>query len=461
MSRRPIHILVIVLATLAVGTCAASASASAARPAANTKRLSSAHGRRVQQEKRAKHKVARHRPRPPVHSRRKPVSAPKPAAGPVALPAPAPITTALSTPTAILTPTTSTPVPSPSPTPSTAPPVVSGSLVVGLNADASGWGGASTGPRLDLVTSVTGARWLRETFDWALIEPEPGVFDFSYYDHFMLLAAERGLHILPLFYDTPSWAGAAYNAIPSDPSAFAQFVAAVVARYGTGGSFWAENPGLSGSAVRTWEVWNEPYLSSGDDGDYDPGAYARLVKAAAIAGRAVDPNAQFLLAAEMQSAQDSSGNWQWWVDALYQAIPDLNSYFDGVAMHDYGNDTTTLNPILPGQPYGNYGHILRIEDLRQQFVDHDAADKPFWITEAGWSTCTGNPDCVNDAEQAANLTTLFGYIHTSWSSFVQAVFIYDYGDGTDPTNTQDGYGLTNLNGTPKPALAIFQQQTAG
>jgi hypothetical protein len=336
---------------------------------------------------------------------------------------------------------------------------VSGGLIVGLNADAAGWGGASTDGRLQLVTSATGTKWLREEFKWSTIEPQPGVFDFSYYDHFMLLAAQRGLHVLPLLYETPSWAGANYNSIPSDPTAFAGYVAAVVGRYGAHGSFWAQNPSLQGSAIGTWELWNEPYLGSGDDGNYDPGAYARLVKAAALAGRAVDPGAKFLMAAEMQSARDAQGNWQWWVDALYQAVPDLNNYFDGVAMHDYGNDVTTLNPMVPGRAYDNYGHIMRIEDLRGQFVEHNAASKPFWITEAGWPTCSdGNSGCVTDAQQAANLQSLFDHIRNQWSSWVQAAFIYRYGDGANPTTVQDAYGLTNLDGTPKPALAVFQQQ---
>jgi hypothetical protein len=287
------------------------------------------------------------------------------------------------------------------------------------------------------------------------------VFDFSYYDHFMLLAAQRGLHILPLLYETPSWAGPSYNSIPSNSQVFAQYVAAVIRRYGTGGSFWAEHPALAGSAIGTWEIWNEPYLGSGDDGDYDPATYAQLVKASAIAGRAVDPNAKFLMAAEMQSGRDAQGNWQWWVDALYQAVPNLNHYFDGVAMHDYGNDVNTLNPMVAGQPYDNYGHIMRIENLRQQFVSHNAANKPFWITEAGWSTCTGgDSDCVTDAKQASNLSTLFNDIHNQWSSWVQAAFIYSYGDGSDPSNIQDAYGLTNLDGSPKPADAVFRQQAA-
>jgi hypothetical protein len=334
-------------------------------------------------------------------------------------------------------------------------------LVVGLNADAAGWGGASTADRLDTVTSGTRTRWLREEFDWSTIEPTPGVFDFSYYDHFMALAAQRGLHILAVLYDTPAWAGASESAIPTDPTAFAAYVSAVVGRYGTNGSFWAQNPTLKGSAITDWEVWNEPYLGSGDDGAYDPGRYARLVKAAATAGRAADPNARFLMAAEMQAGRDANNNWQWWVDALYQAVPDLNNYFDAVAVHDYGDDVSTLNPIIPGQPYANYGHILRVEDIRQQFVDHGAADKPFWITEAGWSTCSGSSDCVTPAQQATNLSTLFGYIHNAWQGWVQAAFIYNYGDANaNPTDTFDGYGLTYYGGAPKPADAIFRQEAA-
>jgi polysaccharide biosynthesis protein PslG len=338
---------------------------------------------------------------------------------------------------------------------------VTGPLVVGLNDGSAGWGGASTGPRLDAVTSQTGTSWVREEFLWSAVEPSPGTFDFSYYDHYMLLAAEHGLHVLALLDGSPSWAASNPNAIPSDPNTYAQFVAAFIARYGPHGSFWQSYPSLAGSAITTYELWNEPYFSSGNGGDYDPAAYAQLVRAAAIAGRAVDPSVTFLLEAEMQSEM-TNGQWVWWVDALYQAVPDLNSYVDGVAVHDYGANTTSVPEMVPGKPYDGYGHILRIENLRQQFIAHDAGSKPFWITEAGWSTCTDSSSgCVNESQQASNLQTLFSYVDGPWRSFVQAAFIYSFQDGTDPSNVQDGYGLTHLDGTAKPALAVFRQAVAG
>jgi hypothetical protein len=335
-------------------------------------------------------------------------------------------------------------------------------LIVGLNADVSGYGGASTSPRLNQVVSQTGTRWLREEFQWATIEPRPGDFEFGYYDHFMLDAARSGERVLALLDDTPAWAGPAPSAIPSNPSSYAAFVAAVVRRYGPHGSFWTEYPNLSASGIRTVEIWNEPFFSNGDDGDYNPARYAHLVEAAGTAAHAADPSVSVLLAAEMESARNSDGNWEWWVNAMYQAVPGLNNYFDGVAMHDYGTNTSTLNVMIPGRPYDNYDHMLRIENLRRQFINHGAADKPFWITEAGWSTCTqANIDCVTQDQQATNLSTLFDDIHTEWSSWVQAVFIYRYGDGSDPTSVEGGYGLTNLDGTPKPALAVFRAAALG
>jgi polysaccharide biosynthesis protein PslG len=330
-------------------------------------------------------------------------------------------------------------------------------LVVGLNASVAGWSTMSW--RLNQVLSASGTKWVREQFQWRQVEPQPGTFDFSRYDQYMLLTAQRGVHVLPLLYDTPSWAGPAASAIPADPSAYAAFVAAVVGRYGPHGSFWTAHPALAGFAIQTFELWNEPYYDNGDDGDYDPGRYARLVKAAAIAGRQADPDAHFLLAAETQTVQVGS-RWVWWVDALYQAVPDLNNYFDGVAVHPYGTNLTNLSFPTPGRAYDGFDQIRRVQAIHQQFVNHGAADKPLWLTEIGWPTCTSGSDrCTTPAGQAAKIATVFNYAHTTWKSFVHAVFVYSYDDSSpDSSDPEHDYGLTYNNGTPKPALAVFKAQ---
>jgi polysaccharide biosynthesis protein PslG len=332
---------------------------------------------------------------------------------------------------------------------------ITGGLIVGLNANTAGWGGDSTQGRLEQVIDQTGTKWLREQFLWSTIEPTQGHFDFSYYDHYMLLASQDGEHILPLLFDTPSWGGSTWNTIPSDPSAYAQYVAAVVNRYGPHGSFWQQYPQLHSYAIQWFELWNEPYYSNGDNGAYNPARYANLVKAAVIAGRQADPNAKFLMAAEYTGQQVGS-NWVSWVDALYNAVPDLNHYFDGVAIHPYGSDVTGLDQSDP------WNQLRRAEMIHQEFLSHGATDKPFWITEVGWPTCSGvSAQCVTPQGQASNMRTLFGYLSGKWSSWVKATFLYHYEDlGTDSSDPENDYGLTTVNHQPKPALSVFDTRAS-
>jgi polysaccharide biosynthesis protein PslG len=331
---------------------------------------------------------------------------------------------------------------------------VSGGLDVGLNTDIGGWG-TSQAQRMNQIENQTATKWIREAFDWSQIEPQNGSYDFSNYDTLVTLAAQNGVHILANLLSAPSWAAATWNTIPSDPSAYASFVATVVSRYGPHGSFWTNHPTLTKDPITTYELLNEPYYDNGDNGDYNPGRYARLIKAAGAAGHTADPSAQFLLAAENQS-QLVSGTWTWWIDALYQAVPDLNTYYDGIAVHPYGTDLTSAS--FPG-----YDQIRRVESIHQQFSTHNAADKPLWITEIGWPTCTngGSDRCTTATGQANDLTTVFNYARGSWKSYVQAVFIYGYQDN-DPNSAdpENDYGIVANDGTPKPALSVFKTQLA-
>lgn len=327
----------------------------------------------------------------------------------------------------------------------------SGGVIVGLNAGTAGWGGASTLGEIQRVVSGTGSRWLHEQFLWSQIEPRRGVFNFAYYDHYMLLASQAGERILPFLNGTPSWAGATSSTIPSNPAGFAAFVAAVVHRYGPHGSFWIEHRTLASYAITTFEIWNEPYYSTGDGGDYNPGAYARLVKAAGAAAHAADRDAKVLLAAESDTGVEQGDTWVDWDEAMYKAVPNLNHYFDGIAVHPYGPDTTHLTGDGDNQ-------LRRVELIRSEFVAHGAADKPIWITEIGWPTCNHNPlFCTSATGQAQDIERLFRYVHTTWKSYVKAVFVYVYTDfGVSPSDPYLHFGLYTYAGKPKPALAVFR-----
>ena len=211
-----------------------------------------------------------------------------------------------------------------------------------------------------------------------------------------------------------------------------------------------EYPRLKGYAIRTFELWNEPYYDNGDNGDYNPGRYARLVRAVGVAAHAADRSAKLLLAAEITGVQVGR-RWISWINALYHAVRRLNKYFDGIAIHPYGRDVIHLSGH-------GWNQLRRTELIRRAFVRHHAADKPLWITEVGWPTCTDvAAGCVTIDQQAQCLATLMRYANTTWSRYVKGVFVYNYDDyAADTSNPENDYGLTSFGHAPKPALSVFR-----
>lgn len=338
------------------------------------------------------------------------------------------------------------------PTTGTAP------LAVGLVDDTFGFNPLEVGARMDRLAR-SGTRWLREALPWNRIEPADGRFAFARYDQAFTAAARRGLRIVPLLYDTPPWAGRAWNTIPEDPGAFAEYTAKVVARYGPGGSFWAAHPELDGALAPQWfEILNEPYFGFFSEGGVDPGRYARLFKAAVAAGRAANPRARYLLQVDGDIRHE--GRWTPWIDLLFDAVPDLGPFVDGAAPHLY--TSAPLDHWTPGREGANE-QFRRIDAQRERLAAHGRPDVPFWITEIGWSTCGAPAEwCKSEEEQAARITRLVQLLRSDYRGVVQGVFLYRFQDeGSDPLDKEHHFGLVRPDGTAKPGLAAFRAAAQG
>src|SRR4051794_41463014 len=103
--------------------------------------------------------------------------------------------------------------------------------------------------------SAAGVTTLRQTFDWARIERQPGRYDFRVYDRLAVDAAARRITLLPLLFNPPRF----YSSRPRrharrgvyPPRRFSdmgRFAAALARRYGPGGTLWAQHPELAGRA---------------------------------------------------------------------------------------------------------------------------------------------------------------------------------------------------------------------
>lgn len=302
---------------------------------------------------------------------------------------------------------------------------------------------------------AAGARWIREEFRWGAVEPRPGRLRWGALDRLMADATRNEIRVLPLLIGTPAWAGPTPLSMPDDPAAFGRFAGAVAARYGPRGRFWRENPRLDGTLAPRWfEVWNEPYLEAFAEGGVDPARYARMVAAAARAGRAANPASRWLMAVDLVY-EGPDGRELPWLDMLYADDPRLHESFDGVAVHPYSFFGVEASDDVPVQ-----FRFDRIEAIRDRLTELGAPGTPMWITELGWSTCALRPDCVSEETQAQRIRDVFRQLGGRYDELVDALFLYRLQDlGLDPSDREQHYGLLRHDGTPKPAWGAVASLT--
>jgi hypothetical protein len=283
---------------------------------------------------------------------------------------------------------------------------------------------------VDWVTDV-GARIARHAFYDA-----PDEWDDSFYRR----TAELGITVVPLINTStvPATEGAR--------QAFVEKFKAHVVRYGPGGDFWREHPELNAAvAPRVFEIMNEPYVYW-QGGPYDPAGYAQLVKRTAEAVRPVSAHVKLALAAATTYYGPSNDGADW-IGALYSAVPNLNDYFDVVAVHPYAHDPDTCDPQFRWC-------FRQIEVIRSRFVARGAADKRIWITELGNNT--RGRDASTEAEQASYLTR---YVEMAKAyGYVDGLLYYTYEDFcTDTGDKECWFGVLRPDGSRKPAFDALRR----
>ncbi|MBV9194659.1 MAG: cellulase family glycosylhydrolase [Solirubrobacterales bacterium] len=325
----------------------------------------------------------------------------------------------------------------------------SSSLVLGVHASLSLLSGRAQCEEARLA-KATGVQAVREDLAWADTEPRPNRYDWATYDSVVKTATEAGLAVLPVLDAAPAWAAQTWNSVPSNPGPYAAFVAAAVKRYGPGGTFWRANPRLGTHPLVWYELWNEPYSGRNPD----PKLYARLVRAAVTAARAVNASARFLIE---DTTVTVHGDRDDWIGEMYAAVPDLSRYFDGVALHPYGGNPTSPTP--GAQPYAE--PAAQVQQAHSDLIAHGDGDKPLWVTEIGWSTCSGGTNCVTEAQQASYLRTFLTLSRTSWRSYLRAVMVYALRDFAPARvdNREAWFGLIRPNLSHKPAWQVLRHAT--
>jgi hypothetical protein len=293
-----------------------------------------------------------------------------------------------------------------------------------------------------------GASWNRFPMYWDRIETQAGRFEWAAYDD--LIAADMrydlrdvvvlfgipeqwragsgiaGLHE-PIFADGTDAPAPNKPINPANP--WARFVRLAAERYMPGGALANERGWRRGEGIRVWEIWNEPdhvpYWGSGAVN------YARLLKAAYLAIKTVDPQALVMVGGLLYPTQN---NFLAQVLNIFINDPSAqanNWYMDAVGIHSYGD-------------VWRCGWLTLF--ARQTMIAF-GFERPIWITEMGvpvWDDYPGPTWLTRDqqlrgglASQQQQANFIIQSAAYAWSEGAEVIFWHQLYDdcGNQPPGT--------------------------
>jgi hypothetical protein len=227
----------------------------------------------------------------------------------------------------------------------------------------------------------SGVESLRTSFNWSALEPERGRHDFSSSDRLVAAAARHRIEVLPIVMSSPRWASERPQRndfqlwAPRDPDLYANFMRALVRRYGPRGTFWRTS-GTPKLPIRVWQVWNEPAADFFWASRPWPRTYVRLLKPSYRAIKRADRRAKVMLASV---AGLSWGDPWTQLRAMYRA--GAKGYFDVLSAHFYSAPRSVSSTVDQTLELARLIHreVRRARDRKRQI----------WFTELTWTAALG------------------------------------------------------------------------
>lgn len=271
--------------------------------------------------------------------------------------------------------------------------------------------------------------------------------DYTPTDEVMAAAAARGIRTVPTILLSPAWAArypGRFGSPPKKPGHYANFVRAMVRRYGPGGSFWGERPDLAYVPIRDWQIWNEPALDYYWSDQPFARGYVRLLKRAYSAVKQADPSARVVLAGL------HNRSWKA-LDKIYRAGG--RGAFDVVAIHPF-----TYKPE----------NVIRILRLARNVMKKNGDSRlPLTVTELSWPSAsrakTGFGRGITERRQAQLLSQAYVLLERARRELrLTSVFWYTWLSAHRPNaDSFDFAGLRRSRKSgavrSKPALAEFRR----
>jgi len=218
-----------------------------------------------------------------------------------------------------------------------------------------------------------GFHWVRQSFPWSEIEPQPGDYHWDRWDPIVDLVREQGLELIAVLEGSPEWARADVDvdnpfAPPQSEDFYAAYVEAYARRYG--------------DTVDYYQIWDQPNIAPyWGARDVDPSAYVQLLRAGWLRLKASDDSA-YVLGLGLAPNVEPGGrnmNENEFLRQVYRAGG--SAYFDILAAKPYGfwsdSEDRRVDPSVL-----NFSRLIL---LREEMVRQGDGDKPIWAVEFGWN----------------------------------------------------------------------------
>jgi len=300
------------------------------------------------------------------------------------------------------------------------------------------------GPNWDVDTILPlvrqmGVSVIRDGPEWAGIERAKGVYAIpDGCQHMFDVVSKSGIRIiLPLFRRNDLYEN------PLDPDAFARYAAFMVKTW-------------KAPEICAYEVWNEPpnfdFPQQYKDKTLLIAKYGEMVRKAAAAIRAVNPNAVIL--ENLEAGQ--------WLQAIRDQAADY-AQVDGIDLHPYPMrypaETSPWNPPVTDARHSLVSYLtIQATDYPKKYLGHELQ---MWVGEYGFPTMPKGgaqwAGVTDEAQAAYEVRGLLTGLHAG----VKVWCMYDMvNEGSNPADSEDNMGLVRdiaHHHQPKPAYYALQR----
>lgn len=292
---------------------------------------------------------------------------------------------------------------------------------------------------------------VRMIFPFQVIKQGPDQpYNWGYSDNLVKSTADNGLDLLPIVYGAPPWISTDLNKTSIGPRTrgpWRELLRALVARYGPGGAYWAENPTVPYRPIGTWQIWNEPNSITWWGPRPRPREYGTLLRRSERAIHSVDPSAGVMTAGIV--AEPTNPHAIMGVRYLQRlfAAKGVRKAVDAVGYHPYAPSTRAVKRQL-----GAARKVLRRSGARSI---------PIWITEIGWGSVgpRDHPLIKSPKAQERTLRRTFDMVlRTRRRLNIDRLLWYHWRDEVDDLCLWcESSGLLDERADPKPLLDTFRR----